>query len=513
MIVRFSRWQERGRVRNHSRWPARRRRGGRASLVAAEVLETRLLLSADHLLFDPSNATTATAGNSFNLTVDVQNRRNRFDTGNHDAIRLSGGPLSGQVNARVSGGTADFDGLEIDKAGRYTILARDLTTGARATMFLTVTADTSDPEHLVFLHAPTSGTAGLTLGRLEVAVEDQFGNINRTNNGDPITLAVASPTGATLSAGPTTNPVNTVGGVAYFSGVIFDTAGQYTLGASDSNPNVPNTAETKVITVGSGLAAQLGFDDMTQINGTVGQALQDFSVHLEDANGNPVAESGVKITLHLTGGPSNTPQFAPGSTTTATTDANGDADFSNVIIDIATWKLNATASLTPTSTVTPSAPYALTASAGKLTSATGPQVTITVPQGDPVTSLTIADQPLTGGVSGPGASGHAVSTFAVEELDQYGNIVTTDTGTGTVTLALNFLTGSGVTSGSFDSSGYPAGFALGTYDGVVVYPGVVIDNNVATPATTYGWYTITATSNLGGVSQATSVPFQVTGHA
>src|ERR1700685_639305 len=191
MIVRFSRWQERGRVRNHSRWPARRRRGGRAALVAAEVLETRLLLSADHLLFDPSNATTATAGNSFNLTVDVQNRRNRFDTGNHDAIRLSGGPLSGQVNARVSGGTADFDGLEIDKAGRYTILARDLTTGARATMFLTVTADTSDPEHLVFLHAPTSGTAGLTLGRLEVAVEDQFGNINRTNNGDPITLAVA----------------------------------------------------------------------------------------------------------------------------------------------------------------------------------------------------------------------------------------------------------------------------------------------------------------------------------
>ena len=65
---------------------------------------------------------------------------------------------------------------------------------------------------------------------MKVAVEDQFGNVVTTDT-STVTLTVASGPGG-FASGSTTS-VSAVKGIATFSNLLLDTAGSYTLGASD----------------------------------------------------------------------------------------------------------------------------------------------------------------------------------------------------------------------------------------------------------------------------------------
>src|SRR5262249_40013135 len=83
---------------------------------------------------------------------------------------------------------------------------------------------------LVFLQGPpATGTAGVSLPALEVAVEDKIGNVV-TGDSSTVTLTLEK---GTFASGSTTTTAQDVNGVATFSNLIFDVAGSYVLVASD----------------------------------------------------------------------------------------------------------------------------------------------------------------------------------------------------------------------------------------------------------------------------------------
>ena len=239
---------------------ARRRRHGGVSEVAAEItagesLESRLLLSASsatHLVFTVQ-PTNTTAGTSFSVTVSVEDSSGNVVTTNDSTIRLAvqgHGRFSGDghtMTATAVDGVAMFNDLTLDKAGTYTLEA---TIGHRHRVTsdsFVVSPDTSGPEQLTFLRdVPKYGTVNQPLRTIEVAVEDQFGNIIKTDD-STVTLSVNSgPTTSFSGSTPSPYTQSTVNGVAKFNDAILGTAGTYTLAASDSNSAVSSAISNSI---------------------------------------------------------------------------------------------------------------------------------------------------------------------------------------------------------------------------------------------------------------------------
>ncbi len=223
----------------------RRRRGLFSPVVPAEVLETRVLLSATHLVFQVQPA-NGTAGQSFSVTVEVENSSGTVVSTNDSVIRLTvrePGRFAGDghtMTATAVNGIATFDNLVLDKAGTYTLLASTGHTHRAVSDSFVIAPDTSGPEQLVFLRWDARR------GTVDLAVEDQFGNIIKTNDSS-VTLSVNSgPTQSFDSSVPSPYTVSTQNGVAKFSDAILDTAGTYTLGATDSNTAVSSAVSDSV---------------------------------------------------------------------------------------------------------------------------------------------------------------------------------------------------------------------------------------------------------------------------
>jgi len=93
--------------------------------------------------------------------------------------------------------------LSVDTAGTYKLDAADSTnSGVTSTVSnpFTITASTSN-DHLVFLTQPQSTTAGASLGTVEVAIEDQYGNTVTSDN-DSIAMTLSN--GSVTLQGTTT---------------------------------------------------------------------------------------------------------------------------------------------------------------------------------------------------------------------------------------------------------------------------------------------------------------------
>src|SRR5207253_584991 len=86
---------------------------------------------------------------------------------------------------------------------------------------------------------PSAGTAGTALASFQVSVQDAGGNAVTSGTGatDSISLAVATgPAGGTFNSSASTySNVAASSGVATFSGVLLNTAGGYSLSASDGS--------------------------------------------------------------------------------------------------------------------------------------------------------------------------------------------------------------------------------------------------------------------------------------
>lgn len=174
----------------------------------------------------------------------------------------------------------------------------------------------------------------------------------KSDSTSTVTLSVASgPAGAVVDT-QSTMTATLKNGVATFDHVILDTAGTYTLTATDSNTGV-TSAISGSITVNPGAATQLVVQPVTT-PGTVGQAITPaITATAEDAFGNVATSDNDSVTLNVASGSPGA--FTSGSTTTVQA-VDGVATFDNIAFD--------TASSLPAGTQ----PYFLFATQGSLTS-------------------------------------------------------------------------------------------------------------------------------------------------
>jgi hypothetical protein len=193
--------------------------------------------AASKLVFTQTPA-TGTAGKALSpaIKVSVEDAYGNVVTSNTSKITLvvNSGPngfTSGStVTVAAVSGVATFSKLLCDNAGSYLIGASDgsLTTATSGSITIAPAAASK----LVVIAEPDSGTAGQALGSVQIAVEDQFGNIVTSNTS---TLTVAISSGAGAFATSATMKVAAVNGIATFSNLILATKGVYKLKVSDGS--------------------------------------------------------------------------------------------------------------------------------------------------------------------------------------------------------------------------------------------------------------------------------------
>lgn len=487
------RWTNR--INSYRRGTAIRKRMRRRPFsltIPAEILETRALLSATHLAFVPTPASPQTAGTSFTVTVQVQNNSNSVVTSDHSIVTLTEkGPgtfSNGKTSVTQSAvaGVATFS-VTLDTSGTYTLTAKQGTLTNAVDSGLVVNANTAGPEHLAFIHVPSTGTAGTPLKTFDVVVEDQFGNIDTTadHNGDNVVLTESGPGGFDTSSQINAHITN---GVAIFNSVILDQAGAYKLTAGDAdNLSIPG-ATSKTVTISAGAPAQLSFEQGTTsgsaVTGTAGVAFtaaNGLKVDVLDAFGNLVTTDTSVVTLTVVKhpSPSYTTYVAP--THLSATAVNGVATFHTTFFT-ATQVFNGTSFVTRT--------YLLKATdaADGLTTSDNANSGFVKINAAAATQLQFIVQP------GAATSGANVPTFDVAVEDAYGNVVTNSNALVTVT----------VNSGSGNQTPTSNG-QVGATNGIAAFSGFQV-NNFASP--TPGSFTLEAAST--GLTSAFSDQFTVT---
>ena len=405
--------------------------------------------AASQLAFNqqPTNVTAGVAI-SPSITVDVEDQYGNIVTSDSSSVALSvntgPGSIGGTDTVAASSGVATFGNVKLDTAGSYTLAAADGSLTAADSSSFTVSPAAAS--QVVFNQQPTNVTAGVVISpSITVDVEDQFGNVV---TGDSSSVTLSTHTGPGSIGG--TDTVAASSGVATFSNVKLDTVGSYTFAAADGSLTV---ADSSSFTVSPAAASQVAFNQQPT-NVTAGVAISpSITVDVEDQFGNVVTGDSSSVTLSIHSGPGSI-----GGTDTLAA-SSGVATFSNV-------KLNTAGS------------YTLAASDGSLTGADSSSFTVNPAA---ASQLAFNQQPtnVTAGV--------AISpSITVDVEDQFGNIVTSDSSS--VTLSIN--TGPG---------------SIGGTDMVAASSGVATFGNVKLD--TAGSYTLAAAD--GSLTGANSSSFTV----
>jgi hypothetical protein len=188
-------------------------------------------------------------------------------------------PLAGGVgnNQATTGATLSSSGgvqtLSIPIYAQYTdsINAGGTVIPVNLTYQGTVVATTGTPapSQLAFVSQPVTGTAGVTLPQISVAIEDQSGN-KIAGNDSNVTLSIASGSGTLVG----TVAVAAQNGVADFSSSYISSPGSVVLAASDTADSLSGF-DSATITVGNpaGLSPSAGAS--YAITGPVGTQMVD----------------------------------------------------------------------------------------------------------------------------------------------------------------------------------------------------------------------------------------------
>ncbi len=287
------------------------------------------ITGASKVAFTTQPPSTGTAGAAMGIIrASIQDAGGATITGgstatDHLRLSIASGPSSGTVlgTVQASGGVATFTGITLTTAGSYTLSAADTDrVGMTAATSGTITISPAAPTALAFSTVPpATGTAGVALTNFVVSVRDAYGNAITSGTGatDSIKLSVATGPGG-ISSGATT--VTATAGVATFSGITFNTAGTYTLTAT-------NQSHSGAITSGSIVISAALPSTVTFVQGPsdayVGTAMAPgVTVRVNDQYGN--ATPGIAVTV----APSAGSIVAPGAT--ASTDATGLATFGGI---------------------------------------------------------------------------------------------------------------------------------------------------------------------------------------
>ena len=406
----------------------------------------------------PSNAV---AGAAISPTVTVRIEDQNGNLVNSTAqVTLSlasnpgGGTLSGGGPVSAVGGVASFPSLSIDRAGTgYTLRASSgALTQATSNLFDIAAGPAT---RLVFTTQPSAVAAGQVMTpAVVVEAQDALGNTDPRFSGAVTLTLVNNPGGATLSGG---GPVNAVAGVATFSSLTVDKAGNgYTLGASAAGLG---SATSTAFNVGSGAPAQLRF--LVQPTTTAAGAPITPAVQVEvlDAQGNRVTSSTAPVTLVLGNNPGG-----------AVLSGGGPVNAVNGVATFGGLSLNRTGT-----------GYTLVASSPSLTGATSAAFDVTPGSG---VNLVFTTQP-----SNVTAGAAITPAVVVTAQDGLGNTVTSFTGQ--VSLALGNNPGGGTLSG---------GGPVSAVAGVATFSNLTIDKAGT-------GYTLTAAAT--GAAAGTSAPFNV----
>jgi hypothetical protein len=409
---------------------------------------------------------TAAAGTAMApaLQVSAQDILGNVATGFAGNVTLSitggtgtaGASLSGQTTLAATNGVATFANVSIDKAGTgYTLSAAtsDLPTTASA-VFDVIPGIAAQ---LVFTTQPSTTIAGTTIPAIQVTALDNLGNTATTFH-NTVTVSITAGTGTFGAALSGTKTVLAVAGVATLSDLAINKSGTgYTLSA-DAAGLVGAVSAPFDITAGAVTQISFTTQPTTSEAGTaIAPAVQ---VSARDAAGNTVPSFTDTVTLTLGVNPGT-------GTLTGTLKAAavaGVASFADLRIDKAGvgYRLQATAG-------------ALSASSGAFSITPGP-----------ATQLVFAVQPVTTGAGAP-----ITPPVQVEARDSLGNSATGFAGV--VNVAIGTNPGGGTLTGTTTAT------AAG---GIATFTTLLIDKLGA-------GYTLTATASAGGITGATSSPFDI----
>ncbi len=172
---------------------------------------------------------TATAGTGFSITVTGSDP---YGNGYNGSITLSTNDGQAVTPSTVTlvNGTATV-GVTLDKADSVKLTA---TSGAVSGTSSSFTVNPGGLGQLSFSAGPTNATAGTAIApEVQVELFDPFGNVLTGDSTDTVTLTIANSKGPSTFAGGTRKETATVsGGIATFSNLVVNAAGNYTLGAS-----------------------------------------------------------------------------------------------------------------------------------------------------------------------------------------------------------------------------------------------------------------------------------------
>jgi hypothetical protein len=314
------------------------------------------------------------------------------------AANPSGGTLAGTTSAAAVSGVATFGDLSIARAGTgYTLTASSgaLTSATSSAFDITAGAAT----RLVFRVAPSSTTAGATLGNVTVELQDANGN--RVDSSRNITVELQGGQGATLGG---TTTVAASAGVAMFSGLSINRAGTgYRLVA---HADQAADATSPAFDISHGPAAALAFT-VQPSNSSAGVAISPaVKVTLLDAFGNVATSATDSVTLAL----GNNPRNGTLSGTRTVSAISGVATFSDLSIN------------------RQGEGYTLVASSGALTGATSAAFNITPGRGPKLVFLTGPSQV---------TAGEALPSIEVELQDELGNTFSDSTASVALSLGDN----------------------------------------------------------------------------
>lgn len=194
-------------------------------------------------------------------------------------------------SVRLTNGSANFTGLQVDRAGNYTVRFSFNNTRGFVAVGLSdvITISKGPPQSLTLTSAPQSSTGGIPLPQpVEFTLRDRGGN----NIDDPLyngmlvrmtLIALANGTNATLS----TPNATLVSGVALFSNVTIDRLGVYVLRVNATAPNnltFTTTTNNFTISLGDPVLRVLRLPS----DGFAGEVLPvQPQVIIEDAGQNP----------------------------------------------------------------------------------------------------------------------------------------------------------------------------------------------------------------------------------
>ena len=370
--------------------------------------------AASQLVIHTEPSASATAGVAFSTqpVVYEEDQFGNLETGDNTtevtaaSLPLGSGPLEGTTTVIVSGGIATFANLAEDTAETISLHFTSSPALNSANSSNVVVSPAAASQLAIQTEPSPTATAGLAFSMQPVIyVEDQFGNLETTDNATEVTAALSTGTGPLLG----TATVTVSGGIATFTGLSDDTAETITLRFTSTPVLTPVNSGNIVVSPAS--ATQLAIHTEPSATATAGV---DFSTQpvilVEDQFGNvETGDNLTQVTAALSLG------SGPLLGTTTVTVSGGVATFTNLHDDnVETIALQFTCS-----------PVLTTVTSSNIVVSPGPASQLVV-QTEPSSSAT---------------AGLPFSTQPVVYVeDQYGNLETGDNST-EVTAALSVGSG------------------------------------------------------------------------